>query len=85
MSRGLGRLERTILEALQITQRPYAALFELMVLVEGRIHTLDEPWDHWDWPICEPHPKIQLAIGLLVDHAGSCYPPRPSRNAQETT
>jgi len=55
------------------------------VLVEGRINTLDEPWQHWLWPICEPHPKIKLAIGLIVDHTGSCYPPRPSESVREAT
>jgi hypothetical protein len=85
MSRGLGKVERRILEALQATQRPYGALYELVVLVEGRINTLDEPWQHWDFPVCEPHPRIKIDIGLIVDHIGSCYPPRPSRSVQEVT
>lgn len=85
MSRGLGKVERIILEALQATERPYATLADLTVLVEGRIHTLDEPWTHWDKPICEPHPKIKLVIGLFVDHAGDCYPPRPRASVREAT
>jgi hypothetical protein len=55
------------------------------VLVEGRINTLDEPWQRWWLPICEPHPKIRTAIGIIVDHVRSCYPPRPSRGVQEAT
>jgi hypothetical protein len=83
MSRGLGSVERTILEALQATQRPYVALWRLMVLVDGQIRTLNQEAHHWTMPICSPHPKRRLAIGLWVDHDASCYPPEPSRSRQE--
>jgi hypothetical protein len=85
MSRGLGAVERRILEALQATERPYATLYELTVLVEGRIRTLDEPWTHWDTTICEPHPRIRNGLGSWVDHMGKCYPPRPSESVREAT
>ena len=35
MSRGLGKVERQILDALQALKRPYVALWELVLLVDG--------------------------------------------------
>jgi hypothetical protein len=83
MSRGLGKVERSVLEALQTTQRPYAHLWQLVLVVEGRLSRLDDPATHWHVEICSPHPRRRLAIGLVVDHDASCYPAEPSRSLQE--
>jgi hypothetical protein len=85
MSRGLGRIERTILDALQATPRPYVALWEVGLLVEGRIASLDDEARHWGVPICQPHPKVRHpfpGIGM-VDHLPACYAPEPARSVQE--
>ena len=83
MSRGLGRIERTILDALQTTQRPYVALWELVCLIDGRVASLDKPAQHWLVETCPPHPKRRNILGYLVAHDASCYPPRPNRSVQE--
>jgi hypothetical protein len=84
MSRGLGRIERTILDALHATTRPYVALWELICLLDGQVTTLDEPAHHWRIPICTPHPKRHHPLGMLVDHDWSCRPPRPEPSVQES-
>jgi|SRR5882724_610916 len=85
MSRGLGRIERTILDALQATHRPYVALWKMVLLVEGRLASLDQDARHWRVPICQPHPKLRHpfpGIGM-VDHLRACYAPQPARSIQE--
>jgi hypothetical protein len=90
MSRGLGRIERTILGALQATSRPYVELWEVFCLVDGRIANLDEKARPWDTPICAPHPRIWQSIPQVwsgyVDHVRACYPPEgePSESLQES-
>jgi hypothetical protein len=83
MSRGLGKIERTILNALQTTQRPYVALWELVCLIDGWVASLDEPAQHWRVETCTSHPKRRNILGHLVAQDASCYPPRPSRTVQE--
>jgi hypothetical protein len=83
MSRGLGKIERAILEALQATNRPYVALWELMLLIDGRVSDLDAEMHHWSMEICTPHPKRKVLL-WWVDHDSSCYPPEPSRSVQES-
>jgi hypothetical protein len=85
MSRGLGRLERTIFDALQATSRPYVKLWELVLLIDGRTTSLDQQARHWRVPICQPHPKLRHpfpGIGM-VDHLRDCYAPTPARSVQE--
>jgi hypothetical protein len=90
MSRGLGRVERTILDALQATSRPYVELWELSCLVDGRIAGLDEQARHWDRPICQPHPRIWRSVPHVwsgyIDHVPACYPPEgePAASLQES-
>jgi hypothetical protein len=88
MSRGLGRIERTILDALQATDRPYVALWELVLLVDGRLASLDQHDRHWRVPICQPHPRIWRSVPHVwsgyVDHVRACYPPEPSKSVQES-
>jgi hypothetical protein len=85
MSRGLGRIERTILDALQAASRPYVELWQLVLLVEGRITSLDQEVRHWGVPICAPHPRVRHPLpGIgMVDHLADCYPPEPTRGRQE--
>jgi hypothetical protein len=95
MSRGLGKIERTILGALQAMKRPYVVLWELVLLVDGRLSTTDlggqtisELWGvsrarHWDSSICTPHPQRRNVLGFWVEHEASCYAPEPSRSVQE--
>jgi hypothetical protein len=84
LSRGLGKVERRILEALQATTQPYVSLSALILLIDGQLSTLDDETHYWRFPICEPHPSRRLAIGLWVDHDASCYPPTPRPSMRET-
>jgi hypothetical protein len=87
MSRGLGKVERRILEALQATERPYAALYELTAVVAGLAQNLDESKASWQWwmPICAPHPSIKTEIGVWVDHCLDCYRLHPTESTREAT
>ncbi len=87
MSRGLGRVEQAILRGLHAMRRPWVALWELVLLVDGQIASLDQDVRHWGVPICQPHPpqrKSIPGIGVFtVEHERSCYPPEPTRSLQE--
>jgi hypothetical protein len=85
MSRGLGRVERTILDALHATTRPYVALWELALLVDGQVTTLQERAPHWNDLICTPHPP-RVLFGFVRKHDFSCYPvQRPETSVEEST
>jgi hypothetical protein len=88
MSRGLGKVERRILEALQAMQRTYVALWELVLLIDGQVNSLDEKPHRWDFETCQPHPpqrEVIPGVGTVErKHFKECYSTEePRRSVQE--